>query len=73
MVLTVTYSVELSKEDVEKIRKQLNTKPSLTPYLTMQGYLGDRLKGIVILELQQDYGENLSIKCKQRSFEIHIY
>jgi len=73
MVLTVTYSIDLDDEDVENIRKQLNRKPSLTPYVTMKDYLKDRLQGIVVVELQNDHDENVGIKCKQRYIEMHSY
>jgi len=73
MIVTLTYSVELDDEDVEKIKKNLNRKPSLTPYVSIKDYLKDRLHGTVILELQDDHEENLGIKCHERYFQINTY
>lgn len=73
MILTVTYSVEIEDECIEKIKRQINLKPSLTPYLNIKDYLRDRLTGTVMQELQQEYDENIGIKCKQRYFELHLY
>jgi len=72
MEITVTYSIELNKEDIKRIEKRLNTSPSLTPFISMKDYLKERMKGAAILELDRDYEENLTIKCDQKYFQIHI-
>ena len=73
MIITIQYSIEMDDEDIKKIKNNLNRKPSLTPYHTVKDYLKDRMEGIAVTELQQEYDENIGIKCKQRYFEIHTY
>ncbi len=73
MMITVTYSVELNERDVQRIREQLKINPSLRAFKTVSAYLEDRVQGLVVLELQKGYGENLDIRCEQKDMEFHSY
>ena len=73
MMITVTYSVELDERDVQRIREQLKTNPSPRAPKTMSDYLKNRIQGLVVLELQKGYNENLDIRCEQKYIEFHSY
>jgi len=73
MMITVTYSVELNERDVQRIREQLKINPSLRAFNTMRDYLKDRIEGLVVLELQKGYDENLDMRCEQKYIEFHSY
>ena len=73
MMITVTYSVELNDRDVQRIKNQLTSNPSLRAFKNMKEYVNDRIEGAVMMELQKDYDENLDMRCEQKYFQFHSY